>query len=285
VIVLDAVSPLNAVLEVARVMVGPLWREPTGPIEVSAAVRYVAVSTESVPSPLMVLTNPLEVRFERREMFCVVLTVNALPEYVSPVPAVVVPTHVGTPETNASTWPFVPAEVVASLFVPFPKRTVFACIESQPVPPLRTARMPETWLVRFRVPAMVASVDVAALYTFPRASMASPPRERLVRLRKPNEEFVDEAYTEERLVEEELVVVSLPAIDESPVTASPPEETVSVVGVVIAPVLEIVVVAVLPKYARYAESCVEEALWNCWSADQLLLFPRLSPTVLAVPPL
>jgi hypothetical protein len=102
VMVVDAVSPLNAVDEVARVTAGPDWRAPTGPIEVSAAVKYVAVSTESVPSPLIVLTNPFEVRFERRLMFCVVSTVNAVPLYESPVPAVVVATHVGTPDTRAS---------------------------------------------------------------------------------------------------------------------------------------------------------------------------------------
>ena len=49
VMVVDAVSPLNADELVARVTAGPVWRDPTGPIEVKAAVKYVAVSTESVP--------------------------------------------------------------------------------------------------------------------------------------------------------------------------------------------------------------------------------------------
>ena len=53
---------------------------------------------------------------------------NALPEYVSPVPAVVVATHVGMPFTSASTLPFVPipkkvdvaiAVGLAALPVPF----------------------------------------------------------------------------------------------------------------------------------------------------------------------
>ena len=68
VMVVDAVSPLYAVDEVARVIAEPVWSAPTGPIEVIAAVRYVLVSTERVPSPLMVLTNPFEVRLERREI-------------------------------------------------------------------------------------------------------------------------------------------------------------------------------------------------------------------------
>ncbi len=48
------------------------------------------VSTESVPSPPEVLTIPFEVRLESLEMFWTVLTLKALAEYVSPVPAVVV---------------------------------------------------------------------------------------------------------------------------------------------------------------------------------------------------
>ena len=39
VMVVDAVSPWYAVLEVAKVMAGPAWRLPTGPIEVTAVVR------------------------------------------------------------------------------------------------------------------------------------------------------------------------------------------------------------------------------------------------------
>jgi hypothetical protein len=37
-----------------------------------------------------------------------------------------VATHVGTPETSARTWPFVPCDVVASAPEPFPKRREFA---------------------------------------------------------------------------------------------------------------------------------------------------------------
>ena len=44
----------------------------------------------SVPFPFDVYATPFPVRFERLVMFCVVFTLNELPEYVSPVPAVVV---------------------------------------------------------------------------------------------------------------------------------------------------------------------------------------------------
>ncbi len=194
VIVVLAVSPLNAVDDVASVTAGPVWRAPTGPIEVSAAVKYVAVSTESVPSPLMVLTNPFEVRLERREMFCVVFTVNDVPEYERPVPAVVVATHVGTPETSASTWPLVPAVVVASLLVPFPRRSVFAWRFAHPVPPFAAPRIEvPTWVAKSRAPLMVARVEVAALYTLPSASSAKPPKLLLVRLREPKNALVEDA--------------------------------------------------------------------------------------------
>jgi hypothetical protein len=45
---------------------------------------------ESAPVPPEVLMRPLEVRFESVLMFCEVFTLKALPEYVRPVPAVVV---------------------------------------------------------------------------------------------------------------------------------------------------------------------------------------------------
>ena len=60
------------------------------------------VSTERVPSPLIVFTKPLDVRFERLVIFCVVFTLNALPEYVSPVPAVVVAPDETSPPYTAS---------------------------------------------------------------------------------------------------------------------------------------------------------------------------------------
>ena len=77
-----------------------------------------------------------------------VLQLNAEPSYVSPVPAVVVATHVGTPETSASTCPLVPAEVVARRDVPLPKTIEFACTAAQPVPPLGTGRSPVTSAAR-----------------------------------------------------------------------------------------------------------------------------------------
>ena len=60
------------------------------------------VSTESVPSPLIVFTKPFEVRFESFAIFCVVFTLNALPEYVRPVPAVVVAYDPTSPPYTAS---------------------------------------------------------------------------------------------------------------------------------------------------------------------------------------
>ena len=44
-----------------------------------AEERYVVVSMVRVPSPLIVFTKPLEVRFESLVMFWVVLTLKALP--------------------------------------------------------------------------------------------------------------------------------------------------------------------------------------------------------------
>lgn len=120
VMVVDAVRPLNAVDEVASVIAGPVCNAPTGPSEVSAAVRYVLVSIESAPVPPDVLTKPFEVRFESVAMFCDVFTVNDVPLYDSPVPAVVVAVHVGTPERSARTFPAVPADVVARREVPLP---------------------------------------------------------------------------------------------------------------------------------------------------------------------
>ena len=51
---------------------------------------------------------------------------KAEPVYVSPVPAVVVACHVGTPLYRARTCPFVPCDVVENAFVPLPRRSVLA---------------------------------------------------------------------------------------------------------------------------------------------------------------
>ena len=55
--------------------------------------------------------------------------------YVRPPENVVVAVQVGTPFTSASVWPFVPADVVASAPVPFPRRSAFAWMFDHPVPP------------------------------------------------------------------------------------------------------------------------------------------------------
>ena len=49
------------------------------------AVRYVFVSIESAPVPPDVLTNPLDVKFDRVAMFWLVLTVTVLVVRVRPV--------------------------------------------------------------------------------------------------------------------------------------------------------------------------------------------------------
>ena len=116
------VKSVPVVLE-ARVTVGPVCVCPAGPMAVTAEVRYVLVSMESVPSPLMVFTNPFVVRFESFEMFWLVFTLNAPAAYVRPVPAVVVEVQVGMPPKSARTWPAVPADVVASEPAPFPYRS------------------------------------------------------------------------------------------------------------------------------------------------------------------
>jgi hypothetical protein len=89
---------------------------------------------------------------------------NAEPVYVSPVPAVVVATHVGTPETSASVCPFVPADVVARRVVPFPKSTVLAWRLAHPVPPLAMAR----------IPVMSDARSMAAEATTPAVALRKP---------------------------------------------------------------------------------------------------------------
>ncbi len=81
------------------------------------------------------------------------------------------------------------------------------------------------------------------------------------------------------------MAVMRPLIEESPVTVIPPDDTVSVVGVVIAPVDAMVVVAVPPIYATPAESCVELARENCCNPVQMFGLERFNPMVRAVLPL
>ena len=56
----------------------------------------------SAPVPPAVYTSPFDVRLESVEIFCEVFTLNALPEYVSPVPAVVVAYDPTSPPYTAS---------------------------------------------------------------------------------------------------------------------------------------------------------------------------------------
>ena len=128
---------------------------------VRVAGVYAVVSMARVPLPPVVVMMPFEVRLESVVMFCEVFTVKAPEVYESHVPAVVVEVQVGTPETSARTWPFVPAEVVASLFVPFPRRTVLAVMFPHPVPPFAMARIPET--SEARLTSAVESTPAVAL--------------------------------------------------------------------------------------------------------------------------
>jgi uncharacterized protein YcbX len=66
------------------------------------------------------------------------------------------------------------------------------------VPPFAIARIDEpTWVARFRAPLIVESVEVAALYIFPAASSASPPKERFLSQSVPMVASVDEAFVED----------------------------------------------------------------------------------------
>jgi len=90
-----------------------------------------------------------------------------------------------------------------------------------------------------------------------------------------------EVAPEERLIEPPVIV--RPLVEERPpalIEAMPPAN----VEVALSPL--IVVVAVEPmKRVSSIENLVEEALMKVWSPVQLLGLERLSPTVLAVPPL
>ena len=73
------------------------------PADIARTVPFVPFDvTERAPVPPEVVTSPLVVKLESVEMFCDVLTLNALPEYVSPVPAVVVAPDETSPPNTAS---------------------------------------------------------------------------------------------------------------------------------------------------------------------------------------
>ena len=95
------------------------------------------------------------------------------PEYVSPDEKVVVATQLGTPETSASTCPLVPCDVVAKRDDPFPRRSVFACIDAQPVPPFETGRSPVTSAARST--SYVDTAPAVALRNPESVPMVSPP--------------------------------------------------------------------------------------------------------------
>lgn len=101
--------------------------------------------------------------------------------YERPLEKVVVATKVGTPLTSASTWPFVPAEVVARAPDPFPRRMVFAWMFDCPVPPFETPRIPEMSVVR----------ETREVETAPAVALSMP--ERFEREREPKKAEVLDA--------------------------------------------------------------------------------------------
>jgi len=80
------------------------------------------------------------------------------------------------------------------------------------------------------------------------------------------------AFVAKKLEEVALARVVFPAV----AVSVPPTTTL--------PAVSMVVVAVPPKYARYAEKSVDDAFENCWSAVQVLAFAVLSESVPAEPP-
>ncbi len=87
-----------------RVPAAPPTNDPIVPeYESDAPIVGVDVAVVlSVPVPPAVYTSPFEVRLESVEIDCVLFTLNALPEYVRPVPAVVVAPDETSPPYTAS---------------------------------------------------------------------------------------------------------------------------------------------------------------------------------------
>ena len=125
--------PEPAISEVTPVLV---IESPPGPTtaalpEIEMPVPLETVEVETLESALVPL--PYSSWLEVND----VCPVPPFPKESVPfiVERVVVATHVGTPETSASTWPFVPALVVETPLVPLPSTTAFAAMAPCPVPP------------------------------------------------------------------------------------------------------------------------------------------------------
>ena len=87
------------------------------------------------------------------------------------VASVVVAVQVGIPFKSASTWPPVPAEVVASADDPLPYRMEPDCIAAQPVPPFETGKSDE--------PTSAARL-IVAVPIFPAVAFKKPERDAMV---------------------------------------------------------------------------------------------------------
>ena len=137
-----ALPPVGFTENVAQGVVVPM---PTLPANVDVAVD-VARSVPTVswePVAMSVVPAPSEVMMELAAKEVALVPPLETARVPVMVARVVVACQVGTPLTRARTWPSVPAEVVASLWVPLPKTTALAWILPQPVPPTLTAKVEE----------------------------------------------------------------------------------------------------------------------------------------------
>ena len=163
---------------------------PTFPANVFTCEDEVAIIPPTYNGALDVETMADPLKYARVLFANVVLLVPPLPMPSAPdtcdvrssvplmVASVVVATQVGTPETSASTWPLLPAEVVAIAPDPLPRSTVFACRFCHPVPPPATVSvpaidgvkvcvLPEPMIVMPAVSPLNDPVDVASVIVGP----------------------------------------------------------------------------------------------------------------------
>ncbi len=103
--------------------------------------------------------------------------------------------HVGTPARSASTFPGVPAVVVARALEPLPYGMTPLTILAHPVPPFATERTPVTSEARF----------TSAVVTAPAVAFKNPESE-------PIERFEVERFVELAVVAKKCVVVAATAL-------------------------------------------------------------------------
>lgn len=229
VIVVEAVRPLNAVDEVAKVTAGPVWSAPTGPIEVTAleSLLLKVVKSAAVKSPrtvadadgMLKVNAPPELVMPQSLLIAVVDVPNVIAPVcaapyvcwidVTPLLIDEVATQVGTPLTSASTWPFTPCEVVASCPEPLPSNIVLACTAAHPVPPFATAKI--------EAPTSFTRSIVAVAIT-PAVALRKPVRFARRNVLDTTKFEVEALFETARLVEVAFVDVEFPKILRLPVT-------------------------------------------------------------------